>query len=94
MPHLESARKRLRQANARNQRNRATVKDLKTQVKKFLRAVKDGKKDVANAELNATFSKLDKCGMRGYIHKNAVARHKSRLTARLQKIGAPKPAGN
>lgn len=91
MPHLDSAKKRLRQSTARNERNRAVVKDLKTQVKKVLKSIKGGDKDASAADFKAACSKLDKCATRGYIHKNVAARTKSRLAARLAKIG-PAPA--
>lgn len=87
MPHLDSARKRLRQSTARNERNRATVKDLRTQIKKALKSFKAGDKAVAAADYQAACSKLDKCATRGYIHKNAAARTKGRLAIRLAKVG-------
>jgi len=88
MPHLDSAKKRLRQSTARNERNRATVKDLRTQVKKALKSFKAGDKNAAVADFQQTCSKLDKCAARGYIHKNAAARTKGRLAIRLGKVGA------
>ena len=88
MPHLDSARKRLRQSTARNERNRATVKDLRTQIKKVLKAVKAGDADALAADFKLACSKLDKCAARGYIHKNAAARTKGRLAARLAKAGS------
>ena len=87
MPHLDSARKRLRQSTARNERNRATVKELKTQIKKLLKTIKTGEKDAAAADFKLTCSKLDKCATRRYIHPNVAARTKSRLAARLAKTG-------
>jgi small subunit ribosomal protein S20 len=87
MPHLDSARKRLRQSTARNERNRATVKDLKTQIKKLLKSIKAGEKDAAATDYKATCSKLDKCATRRYIHPNVAARTKARLAARLAKVG-------
>jgi small subunit ribosomal protein S20 len=87
MPHLDSARKRLRQSSARNERNRATVKELKTQVKKVLKTIKTGAKDAAAADYKLACSKLDKCAARGYIHKNVAARTKARLAARVAKTG-------
>ena len=88
MPHLKSAKKRMRQDAQKRLRNRATIKDLKTQVKKLLSVCQAGDAAAAKTELAATFSKIDKCGTRGYIHKNAIGRHKQRLTARVAKIGA------
>lgn len=87
MPHTESAKKRLRQNIIRRQRNRTVMKDLKTQIKKFLSAVKDGKADDARTELNACFKKLDKCAARHYVHPNKADRTKARLNKRLDRIG-------
>ena len=92
MPHLDSARKSLRQSESRNARNRAVVKELKTQIKKMLKAIKAGDKAVSTTEYHLACSKLDKAGARGYIHKNAASRTKSRLAARLAKTGSPPPA--
>lgn len=83
MPHTESAKKRLRQNLVRRQRNRTVIKDLKTQIKKFLTAIKDGKADVARTELNACYKKLDKCAARHYVHPNKADRTKARLNKRL-----------
>lgn len=94
MPHNKSAKKRLKQNVKRRLRNRATLSDLKTQIKKFFKAVKANNADAARAELLLAYKKLDKCGVRGYIHKNAAARHKSRLTARLNAISGTAPADN
>ena len=87
MPHLKSAKKRAKQSLERRARNRATIKDLKTQLKRFLAAVKAGNKTDAQTQLRETQAKLDKCGMRGYIHKNAASRTKARLTARFNAMG-------
>jgi small subunit ribosomal protein S20 len=94
MPHLKSAKKRVKQDALRRARNRATLKELKTQVKKLLAACKAGDAAQAQTELKATFSKIDKCGTRGYIHKNAIGRHKQRLSARVAKLAAPAAAGS
>jgi small subunit ribosomal protein S20 len=92
MPHLDSARKSLRQSASRNARNRAVVKELKTQIKKVLKSLKAGDKAVTTTEYQLACSKLDKAGTRGYIHKNAASRAKSRLAARLAKPAAPAKA--
>jgi small subunit ribosomal protein S20 len=88
MPHLKSAKKRAKQSLVRRARNRATIKELKTQIKRFLSALKTGVKADAEKALREAQAKLDKCGIRGYIHKNAASRTKARLTARLNAMGA------
>ena len=42
MPHIDSAKKRLRQSVKRRLQNRSTLSDLRTQMKKVLKAIKDG----------------------------------------------------
>lgn len=83
MPHLKSAKKRHRQSEAANRRNRSVKSDLRTQMKKFLVAVKEGQLDQAAVELQLCYKKLDKCGVRRYLHPNTAHRYKGRLAARL-----------
>ena len=83
MPHTQSAKKRSKQASKRRARNRAVISDVKSALKRVLKAVKDGKAEDAKAALVVAQAKLDKNATRGYIHKNAAARHKSRLTNRV-----------
>ena len=86
MPHLESPKKRLRQDAKRRARNKATRKNVRTVIKLFLQALKDGKKDEALAAYKSTCSAIDKAAIRGYLAKNAGARYKSRLQVRLNKM--------
>lgn len=89
MPHTESAKKRLKQNEKRRTQNRSVKSDLRTHIKKLLKAVKD--KDVAGAEshFRVVQKKLDKCAMRRYLHPNTAYRYKSRLARRIGKINAP-----
>jgi small subunit ribosomal protein S20 len=88
MPHTKSAKKSLRQDQKRRDRNRAVKKGLKTEIKKFLTALKSGNADTAKTEFVACIKKLDKAAARRVIHPNAAARKKSQLARQL----APKPA--
>jgi small subunit ribosomal protein S20 len=94
MPHLKSAKKRLRQSRERNARNRATVKELRTQIKKVLRACKDKNPTEAQSQLKLACRLIDKCALRGYIAKNAGARYKSRLTIRVNRSSGPVATGS
>jgi small subunit ribosomal protein S20 len=84
MPHTQSAKKRLKQSNARKARNRATKAELRTKVKSVRAAVAAGNADVAKTEGIATQSKLDRAAARGVIHKNKAARVKSRLAKAMK----------
>jgi small subunit ribosomal protein S20 len=66
--------------------------DLKTEVKKLLKDIKDGKLDEAKASLTIVYKKLDKCAARRYIHPNAASRHKARLSARVNALATGKSA--
>ncbi|WP_341826225.1 30S ribosomal protein S20, partial [Klebsiella pneumoniae] len=55
-----------------------------TAMKKVVRALDEGQSDVESLAKHAV-SELDKAQSKGVLHKNAVARHKSRL---LKKVHA------
>jgi small subunit ribosomal protein S20 len=75
VPRIRSAAKRMRQARARANLNRSHRSQLRTALKKVRAA--------AGAEAKAAYDEavklLDRAGQKNIIHKNAAARHKSRL---------------
>ena len=92
MPHTKSAKKNLRKSEKRRMRNRATMRDLKEQIKKVLAAAKDGSLDDLRKEYNLAAKKLDKAAAKDVIHRNLAARKKSQLARLLnQKAAAPPP---
>jgi small subunit ribosomal protein S20 len=90
MPHTDSAKKRLRQNAKRQAHNQEVKKDIKIQIKQFLRAVKGGDKGATQQQYVTCAKKLDKAAARRVIHPNKAARKKSQL-ARLMnaKTAAP-----
>ena len=82
MPHTKSAKKRLRQNEARRLHNRAVRSELRTTIRKFNEAVEAGDPAKADETLQLAYKKLDKCAARNYIHRNVADRTKSRLTKR------------
>lgn len=81
--------KRKRQAAKRQVRNSSILSRLKTEEKKLRTALDAGASEVKALFQNFT-SALDKAAKGGVIHKNAVARKKSRLSTRI--AGGAKPA--
>ena len=79
MPNIKSAKNRVLVAEVRRERNMAAKTRMKTQLKKFAAAVENGDKQVAERELLASVSILDKTASNGVIHKNAAARRKANL---------------
>lgn len=92
MPNTKSAKKRLRQDLERRERNRAAKSSVKTQIKKVISALRDGKIDVAETEYRAAASHLDRAAGKGVIHKNNAARRKSRLQAVIKAAKAKSAA--
>ncbi len=81
MPLHKSAEKRLRQSEKRNARNRARKKELKVLLKTVQKLV-DTSADKAQVEVayRAAVQKLDRLGVKNYIHFNKASRKKSQLT--------------
>ena len=88
MANIKSAQKRAKQTVVRNQRNTAQRSQLRTAVKKVLKALDAN--DAAGAEAAYAVAQplLDRFSARGLIHKNKAARHKARLTARIKALQA------
>ena len=84
MPNTPSAKKRQRTNEERRIRNRAVKSAVKTQIKKLTTAVAAGDVAASDAEFRVTAQKLDKAAGKGVLHRNAVARTKSRLSKRLK----------
>ncbi len=81
-----SALKRVRQEERRTEVNRSRKSRLRHQIRAMRRVL--DQKDAAAAEslLAPTFSLIDKAIHWGIVKKNAAARYKSRLHARLKSL--------
>jgi small subunit ribosomal protein S20 len=92
MPTSKQAKKRVRQNEKHRLRHKARRSELKTLEKRIAAAITE--KDVAKAqtELKALQKKLDKAGAFHTLHANTVARRKSRLQRKLNKIAKPPAA--
>jgi small subunit ribosomal protein S20 len=83
MPNHKSAEKRVRQSERRRDINRHNRAKLRTSMKKLRSALSETDKSAATGLLPVTVSEIDKAVQKGVLHRNAAARHKSRLTARV-----------
>ena len=88
MANIKSAKKRAKQTVVRNVRNVAQRSQLRTAVKKVLKALDANDAAGANEAFTAAQPLLDRFAARGLIHKNKAARHKARLTARIKALQA------
>jgi small subunit ribosomal protein S20 len=88
MPNSPSAKKSMRKANARRDRNRAARSALRTVLKKFHTTVAGSDAAAAESAFRLVVKKLDQAAAKHLIHKNAAARTKSRLSRHLKKTSA------
>jgi len=83
LANIKSQIKRNKQNEKRRLRNRVYRGSARTQIKKARAAIAEGQlEDARQATLQAV-SALDKAAEKGMLHKNNVARRKSRLMKRL-----------
>jgi small subunit ribosomal protein S20 len=88
MPNHKSAEKRMRQNEKRRQINRGNRSRLRTEIKRLRAALEEGGGEGLQETYAQTVSTIDKAVNKGVLHRNAAARQKSRLTARLNAQGA------
>ena len=81
MPKLKSAKKHQVTSAKAYARNRALRSRMRTALKRVRQAPD---KAVAETALQAAISTVDRSTRKGIIHKNAAARHKSRLNRLVQ----------
>ena len=88
MANIKSAKKRAKQTVVRNARNASQRSMLRTAVKKVLKALDANDATGARAAFDVAQPILDRYSARGLIHRNKAARHKSRLSARINALQA------
>ena len=84
MANIASARKRARQAEKRRRHNAAMRSELRSAIRNVRKAISAGDKKGASAVLQREMSVIDTIADKNIIHKNAAARYKSRLAARIK----------
>jgi small subunit ribosomal protein S20 len=92
MANSASARKRARQGEVRNAHNSSLRSQLRTAIKNTRKAVAAGNAVAAAQVFQAATSTIDRIADKKIIHKNAAARHKSRLAAALKALALGKAA--
>ena len=83
MPIKHAALKQIRKDRGRQQRNQATLSELKTLSRRLLMLLKDQKIDEASALIRLVAKKYDHAASRNVIHRNTAARQKSRFMRQL-----------
>jgi small subunit ribosomal protein S20 len=78
----------MRQNERRKGINRSNRTRLRTEIKKLRAAITGEDTGTLQTALSQTISIIDKSVQKGVLHRNAAARYKSRLTARVNGAGA------
>ena len=86
MANSAQARKRARQAVKQRAHNMSLRSTLRTPIKKVRKAVAAGDKAAAQAVFKESQSVIDSIADKNIMHKNAAARHKSRLSAAIKAL--------
>jgi small subunit ribosomal protein S20 len=86
LANTKSAIKRIKQNRKRRLRNRFFTGWARSSVKNARNAMDAGAVEDAHEATQKAISALDKAAAKGILHKNNVARRKSRLMSRLAKL--------
>ncbi|OGA20550.1 MAG: 30S ribosomal protein S20 [Betaproteobacteria bacterium RIFCSPLOWO2_02_FULL_67_26] len=84
MANIASARKRARQAEKHRRHNAALRSELRSAIRDVRKAIAAGDKKAARTVLQRASGVIDSIADKKIIHKNAAARHKSRLAIRIK----------
>jgi small subunit ribosomal protein S20 len=84
----KSAFKRIRSSAKKRIRNRLIISKTRTGIKEARSAIGTGEVKEARTAVLDAIRTLDKAAMKGILHRNNVARRKSRLMKRLAALEA------
>jgi small subunit ribosomal protein S20 len=85
--NIKSQIKRNRQNLVRQERNKAVRSELKTRTRAAATAA-EAEADDADEKLRAAIKRIDTAASKGVIHRNAAARRKARLMAKVAQASA------
>ncbi|GAA5085356.1 MULTISPECIES: 30S ribosomal protein S20 [Paenalcaligenes] len=88
MANSAQARKRARQADARNKHNASMRSMMRTSIKRVRQAIEAGDQAAANEVFKKASSVIDRVADKNIIHKNKAARHKSRLASAIKAMAS------
>ena len=86
MPNIKSSKKDVIRSKIAYEKNKADKSAMKTALKKFEAAIAAGDKAAATEAYKLAVKEVDQAGLKGLLHKNNVARKKSSMTLKLNKL--------
>ena len=88
MANIKSAIKRVQTNEKKRIQNQPKRSEMRTAIKQVEKFVEANDVENAKAALNATTKKIDKAVQKGIVHRNNGDRQKSRLTKKVNNLGA------
>jgi small subunit ribosomal protein S20 len=92
MPIIQSSEKDLRRTARRTQVNRAAKGKLRSTLKRVRAALGENQTEGAQQAMREATPIVDRAVTKKVLHKNAAARHKSRLMRQLNRLASPPSA--
>lgn len=89
MPIIKSSIKDLRRTARRTERNRAATGKVRSSLKRVRSAITENQDQAAAQAMAAATPVIDRAVSKRILHKNAAARHKSRLMRQLNRLSKP-----
>jgi len=86
LANTAQAKKRARQAENNRQLNAGQRSNMRTSIKKVLKAIEAGDKNAAKKAYDEAVPVIDKAAGKGLMHANKAARHKSRLNQHIRSL--------
>lgn len=88
MANIKSAKKRIRVNEDARLLNAPVKSEMRTMIKRVEKLVNENNVADAKQALNVAIKKIDKAVQKGIVHKNNGSRQKSRLTKKVNQLGA------
>ncbi len=86
MANTAQAKKRARQAENNRQLNAGQRSNMRTSIKKVIKAIEAGDREAAKKAYDEAVPLIDRAAGKGLLHANKAARHKSRLNQHIRSL--------
>ena len=86
MANMKNAKKKIKTIAKEKKLNNTYRSSMRTAMKNVEKMVAANDKEKALDALNTAIKRIDKAGSKGIVHKNYVARNKSRLTKKVNEM--------
>ena len=86
MANMKNAKKKIKTIAKEKELNNTYRASMRTAMKNVEKAVNAKDADKAKEALGIAIKRIDKAGSKGIVHRNFVARNKSRLTKKVNEM--------